>query len=80
MSAMAPPGVTIHGASVHFRAMRAGGEMDPKIPHDPVLAFVEPPALDETVELLAEAPLDVIALGFTRKAEAIRAASSPRTV
>lgn len=68
LAAMAPSGVSIHGARVYFGAMRAGGQMDPKIPHDPVLAFVEPPALDETVELLAAAPIDVIALGFTSSA------------
>jgi maleate isomerase len=68
LSAMAPAGVSIHAARVYFGAMRAGGQMDPKIPHDPVLAFVEPPALDDTVELLAAAPLDVITLGFTSSA------------
>ncbi|MEU4494525.1 maleate cis-trans isomerase [Streptomyces sp. NBC_00210] len=66
--AIAPHDVFIHGSRVHFGAMRAGGEMDPKIPHDPVQAFVEPPHIDNAVELLAASPLDVIALGFTSSA------------
>ncbi|MDN3265563.1 maleate cis-trans isomerase [Streptomyces sp. CSDS2] len=66
--AMAPEDVFVHGSRVHFGAMRAGGEMDPKIPHDPVRAFVEPPHIDDAVELLAASPLDVIALGFTSSA------------
>lgn len=66
--AIAPEDVFIHGSRVHFGAMRAGGEMDPKIPHDPVRAFVEPPLIDDAVELLAASPLDVIALGFTSSA------------
>ncbi|HET9381587.1 MAG TPA: maleate cis-trans isomerase, partial [Streptomyces sp.] len=66
--AIAPEDVFVHGSRVHFGAMRAGGEMDPKIPHDPVRAFVEPPLIDDAVELLAASPLDVIALGFTSSA------------
>ncbi|WP_147943839.1 maleate cis-trans isomerase [Microbispora sp. CSR-4] len=65
---IAPEDVFLHGSRVHFGAMRAGGEMDPKIPHDPVRAFVEPPHIDHAVELLAASPLDVIALGFTSSA------------
>ncbi|QKW05258.1 maleate cis-trans isomerase [Streptomyces sp. NA04227] len=72
--AMAPHDVFIHGSRVHFGAMRAGGEMDPKIPHDPVRAFVEPPHIDQAVELLAAAPLDAIALGFTSSAYILGAA------
>ncbi|MCX4997222.1 maleate cis-trans isomerase [Streptomyces longwoodensis] len=66
--AIAPDDVFIHASRVHFAAMRPGGEMDPKIPHDPVRAFVEPPLIDDAVELLAASPLDVIALGFTSSA------------
>ncbi|MER7837834.1 maleate cis-trans isomerase [Streptomyces sp. NPDC096040] len=66
--AIAPEDVSVHGSRVHFGAMRAGGEMDPKIPHDPVRAFVEPPHIDNAVELLAASPLDAIALGFTSSA------------
>ncbi|MFE9751097.1 maleate cis-trans isomerase [Saccharothrix saharensis] len=74
MQALAPRDVVIHGSRVHFGAMRAGGEMDPKIPHAPVRAFVEPPHVDTAVELLAAAPLDVIALGFTSSAYVLGAA------
>ncbi|MDH6128154.1 maleate cis-trans isomerase [Kitasatospora sp. GP82] len=65
LQAMAPQDVFIHGSRLHFGAMRPGGEMDPKIPHSPVQAFTEPPLVDEATELLAAAPIDVIALGFT---------------
>jgi maleate isomerase len=68
LNAMAPPTLSIHAARLHFSAMRAGGEMDPTIPHDPVRAFVEPPHVDDCVELLAASPLDVIACGFTSSA------------
>lgn len=66
--AIAPEDVFVHGSRVHFGAMRPGGEMDPKIPHDPVRAFVEPPLIDDAVELLAASPIDVVALGFTSSA------------
>ncbi|HEV2634139.1 MAG TPA: hypothetical protein VGX23_03260 [Actinocrinis sp.] len=66
--AIAPDGIFIHGSRVYFGAMRPGGEMDPKIPHDPVRAFVEPPLIDDAVQLLAASPIDVIALGFTSSA------------
>lgn len=68
LRAMAPPRLSVHAARLHFAAMRAGGEMDPTIPHDPVRAFTEPPYVDECVSLLAQAPLDVIACGFTSSA------------
>lgn len=68
LQALAPHDVFIHGSRIHFGAMRAGGEMDPKIPHSPVKAFVEPPHVDDAVELLAASPLDVVALGFTSSA------------
>jgi len=65
LQAMAPPQVSLHASRLYFGAMRAGGVMDPKIPHRPVQAFTDEPYLDDAVELLAAAPLDVIALGFT---------------
>lgn len=68
IAAMAPPEVSVHASRLYFGAMRPGGLMDPTIPHDPVLAFVAPPAVDEAVELLAAAPLDAIGLGFTSSA------------
>lgn len=74
LQALVPEDVFVHGSRVHFGAMRAGGEMDPKIPHDPVRAFVEPPHIDNAVELLAASPLDVIALGFTSSAYVLGAA------
>lgn len=72
LQAMTPHDVTVHGSRVHFGAMRAGGEMDPKIPHNPIEEFVEPPHIDKAVELLAAASLDVIALGFTSSAYVLR--------
>ena len=66
--AMAPPGVGIHSTRVPFGAMSAGGAMDPTIPLAPVRAFAEPPHVDDAAELLAGAPLDAIAYGFTSSA------------
>jgi maleate isomerase len=68
LRAMAPLDVGLHVARVWFGAMRAGGVMDPTIPHDPVRAFAEPPHVDDAVELLAAAPLHAIAFGFTSSA------------
>ncbi len=73
LQAMAPASVSVHGSRIHFAAMRAGGEMDEKIPHDPVRAFVEPPFLDQAVELLAASPLHALALGFTSSSYVLRA-------
>ena len=63
--AMAPAGVSIHAARVPFPVMAAGGAMDPTIALEPVRAFADPPHLDDAAELLAAAPLHVIAYGFT---------------
>src|SRR3954462_1366875 len=71
LRAMAPPDVGIHAARVPFGAMAAGGAMDPTIPLAPVRAFAEPPHLDDAVELLAAAPLQAIAYGFTSSAYVI---------
>ncbi|NDZ81018.1 maleate cis-trans isomerase [Streptomyces sp. SID10853] len=73
LQAIAPPSVSIHGSRIHFAAMRAGGEMDEKIPHDPVRAFVEAPYLDQAVELLAASPLHALTLGFTSSSYALKA-------
>jgi maleate isomerase len=73
MQAMAPPSVCIHAARVPFGAIRSGGGMDPTIPLEPVRRFAEPPELDDAAELLAAAPLDVIAYGFTSSAYVIGA-------
>ncbi|WP_438290552.1 maleate cis-trans isomerase family protein [Streptomyces sp. HUAS TT7] len=73
LQALAPASVSIHGSRIHFAAMRAGGEMDEKIPHDPVRAFVEPPFLDRAVELVAASPLHALTLGFTSSSYVLKA-------
>jgi maleate isomerase len=73
MQAMAPRGVCIHAARVPFGAIRRGGGMDPTIPLEPVRRFAEPPELDDAAELLAAAPLDAIAYGFTSSAYVVGA-------
>ena len=71
LQAMAPTGVGIHATRAPFGAMAAGGVMDPTIPLAPVRAFAEPPHVDNAAELLAAAPLDAIAYGFTSSAYVI---------
>ena len=71
LQGMSPPDVTIHSARVPFGAMAAGGGMDPTIPLAPVRAFAEPPDLDRALELLAAAPVQAIAFGFTSSAYVI---------
>jgi len=71
VSIVAPPGLAIHATRVPFGAMAAGGVMDPTIPLAPVRAFAEPPHLDNAAELLAAAPLNAIAYGFTSSAYVI---------
>jgi maleate isomerase len=71
LQAMAPPGVAIHATRVPFGAMASSGVMDPTIPLAPVRAFAEPPHVDNAAELLAAAPLDAIAYGFTSSAYVI---------
>lgn len=66
--AIAQGAVSIHGARLNFSAMRAGGEMDEKIPHAPIESFTAPPYLDDTVASLATSPLDAVALAFTSSA------------
>ena len=68
LQAMAPGGVVVHAARVPFGGMGAGGTMDPTIPLAPVRAFAAPPHLDEAAELLAAAPVQVLAFGFTSSA------------
>lgn len=64
---MAPEGISIHAARVAFGAMAAGRAIDSATPLAALGArtFAEPPSVDEAVELLAAAPLHVIAYGFT---------------
>jgi maleate isomerase len=73
IAAMAPPGVCIHATRVPFGAIRSGGGMDSTIPLEPVKRFAEPPDLDDAAELLAAAPLHVIAYAFTSSAYVIGA-------
>ncbi|MFG3281258.1 maleate cis-trans isomerase [Streptomyces sp. NPDC048111] len=68
LRAMAPADVGLHTARVPFGAMGPGGAMDPTIPLAPVRAFAEPPAVDEAVGHLAEAPVAAIAFAFTSSA------------
>lgn len=68
LRAMAPPAVGIHAARVYFGAMTTGGVMDPTIPLAPVRAMAEPPHVDDAVGLIAAAPVQVIAFGFTSSA------------
>ncbi|WP_227284627.1 hypothetical protein [Boseongicola sp. H5] len=60
--------VSVHGARIGFSAMRAGGEMDQKIPHDPVASFTEPPFIDDLVASVCDAPLTTLGLAFTSSA------------
>ncbi|MCX4782939.1 maleate cis-trans isomerase family protein [Streptomyces sp. NBC_01264] len=71
LRAMAPADVGLHTARVPFRAMGRGGAMDATIPLAPVRAFAEPPHLDDAAELLAAAPVSVIAYAFTSSAYVI---------
>ena len=71
LKAMAPSVVAIHATRVPFGAMAVGGAMDPTIPLAPVRAFAEPPDVDDAAELLAAAPLNAIAFGFTSSAYVI---------
>lgn len=80
LRAMAPEGVAIHAARVPFGAMGAGGDMDPTIPLEPVRRFAEQPELDDAAALLAAAPLDVIAYGFTSSAYVIGAQAEAEMV
>jgi len=68
---MAPAGVVVHAARAPFDAIAAGGAMDPTIPLAPVAAFAQRPELDAAAELLAAAPIDAIAFGFTSSAYVI---------
>jgi maleate isomerase len=80
LCAMAPPEVGIHAARVPFGAMGAGGGMDPTIPLAPVRAFAEPPGIDAAADLLAAAPLDAIAYGFTSSAYVIGVEGEERMI
>ena len=80
LHAMTPPGVAIHATRVPFGAMGPGGGMDSTIPLQPVRRFAEQPELDDAAELLAAAPLDAIAYGFTSSAYVIGASAEAEMV
>lgn len=71
LRAMAPADVGLHAARVPFGGIGRGGVMDATIPLAPVRAFAEPPYVDEAAELLAAAPVAVIAFAFTSSAYVI---------
>lgn len=62
---MAPEGVSIHAGRAWFGAMARDVVLDHDITVDAVRAFSQPPHIDDAAELLAAAPLDVIAFAFT---------------
>ncbi|GAO13017.1 putative maleate isomerase [Streptomyces lydicamycinicus] len=66
--AILPDDIGLYGSRMPFAAMRAGGFMDPKIPHGSVKSFTDPPFADDAAELLAASPLDAIACGLTSSA------------
>ena len=63
LRAIAPDGVSIHAARVPF-GWRGDVEAAP-LAFDAARAFAEPPHIDDLVELLVDAPLNVIAYAFT---------------
>ena len=64
-NAMAPDGVSIHAARVHFGAYKPDGTMGPTMADDSARALADPPLVDDAAELLASAPLHAIAYAFT---------------
>jgi maleate isomerase len=65
LQAMSPDGVSIHATRVPFGAMGKGGTMAPVVGSDALRAYLKPPLLDDAAELMAFAPVHVIALCFT---------------
>jgi maleate isomerase len=63
-AAMVPEGVAIHSTRVRLGVVMPSAATDPGIALAPVRTFAEPPAIDDAAELLAAAPLHVIAYGF----------------
>jgi maleate isomerase len=65
LQAMAPPEVAVHATRVPFGGMasRAGADQATRLAA--AKAFAEPPFIDDGAELLAAAPLNAIAYGFT---------------
>jgi len=63
LHAMAPPGVAIHASRAPFGTQRKG-EVDPTTSRETASAFAAPATIDGPTDLLAAAPLDVIAYCF----------------
>jgi maleate isomerase len=62
---MAPDGIAIHATRVRFAAMDADPALGGPVELGALRAYLEPPRLDEAAELLAGAPVSVIAYAFT---------------
>lgn len=77
-SAMAPQGVSIHASPAPLRLLLADQRGRPvgagAAGADAVLEFAQSPKLDEAAELLARAPLNVIAYCFTSSSYSLGAA------
>jgi maleate isomerase len=80
LRAMAPPQIGVHAARVPFGAMRQRGAMDPTIPLAPIAAFVDPPHIDDAVDLLTQAAVAVVGIGFTSHAYVTGAKAEQETV
>jgi maleate isomerase len=66
LSAMAPDGVSVHAARIPLGVFAVGREADRKSdPLEHYRAFAAPPLPEQAAELLAAAPLHVIAFAFT---------------
>ena len=65
MQAMAPAGVSIHGARVFLGVSDEQGQMISIIGPKAVRAYAEPPRIDEATKLLAGTTLDAIVHAFT---------------
>jgi maleate isomerase len=63
--AMAPSGLSIHGARVPLGLVGPDGRIDPQVGPDAARAFSQPPYVDEAAALLAAAPLHAIVYAFT---------------
>ncbi len=65
LHALSPDGVSIHATRVRFGAMGKGGTLAASVRSNPLRAYLEPPLLDDAADLMAFAPVHVIALCFT---------------
>jgi maleate isomerase len=62
--AIAPDGVSVHATRVPFSARSSDGSI-PMVGDALMRAYLEPPRLDDAAELMASAPVHVVALCFT---------------